>query len=264
MKSGPEPSFYLPGKADGSFLSTRETAGPWSPEAQHGGPPSALLTQALEAQLPGNLVLARVSVDLLGPVPVGPLSVSASELRGGGRVRLLEARLHDEAAGRDCAVARGWAFPRSSSGPGWMMPLPHQPGDGVEWDPPASWSHGYVDAMEWRWIKGSVLDPGPATVWMRPRVDLVPGEPARGLALLMCCVDSASGASAALDPTQWGFMNTDLTVTILREPVGEWVCLDAATTLAPTAVGMAVSDVYDELGLVGHSSQTLLVQPIES
>ena len=48
---------------------------------------------------------------------------------------------------------------------------------------------------------------------------------------LMTCVDSASGVSAALDPGEWGFLNTELTVHVLRPPVGDWVCLDAETTL---------------------------------
>ena len=36
---------------------------------------------------------------------------------------------------------------------------------------------------------------------------------------LMVCVDSASGASAALDITEWQFMNTELTAHLVREPV---------------------------------------------
>ena len=38
-------------------------------------------------------------------------------------------------------------------------------------------------------------------VWMRPKVALVRGEEMTGLQRLMTCVDSASGVSAALDPT---------------------------------------------------------------
>ncbi len=58
---------------------------------------------------------------------------------------------------------------------------------------------------------------------------------------LMACVDSASGVSAALDPAQWAFLNTELTVHVLRPPVGEWVCLDAETTLGGGSVGVAAS-----------------------
>ncbi len=76
---------------------------------------------------------------------------------------------------------------------------------------------------------------------------------------LMTCVDSASGVSAALDPAAWGFLNTELTVHVLRPPVGEWVCLDAGTILGPGSVGVASSSVYDERGLVARSAQALLV-----
>ncbi len=75
------------------------------------------------------------------------------------------------------------------------------------------------------------------------------------------CADSASGASARLDPREWGFLNTELTVHLLRPPVGEWICLDAETTLSTGAVGIATAEIHDELGLVGRSSQALLIRP---
>ena len=91
--------------------------------------------------------------------------------------------------------------------------------------------------------------------------DLVEGEETSPLARLMTCIDSASGASAALDVREWGFLNTELTVHVLREPVGEWVCLDAETHLGPGSVGIATSTAYDDLGPVARSSQALLVVP---
>ncbi len=78
---------------------------------------------------------------------------------------------------------------------------------------------------------------------------------------LLSCVDSASGASAALDPAEWNFMNTDLTVHLLRPVVGEWVCLRAQTALSSGSIGTASSEVYDEHGLVARSAQALLVVP---
>lgn len=38
-------AFFTPLPDDGSYLAADETAGPWSPRHQHGGPPSALLVQ---------------------------------------------------------------------------------------------------------------------------------------------------------------------------------------------------------------------------
>lgn len=261
MKSGAEGSFYLPAGVSDRFESTASTAGPWSSTAQHGGPPAGLLARAIEQRLEPDRVVGRISIDLLGPVPVGPVSVSTSVVRPGRAVSLMTASLYDEAAGRECATARAWVFPRSESGPGLSEPLPHRPADGRPEHVPNSWSRGYLDAVEWLWVKGSMTDGGPATVWMRPLVPLVPGEPLGGIPMLMTCIDSASGISAALDPTEWLFINTDLTVVVLREPVGEWVCIEAETTLTSTSVGIASSTVYDEQGIVARSSQTLLVTP---
>jgi len=255
--------FFVPDGTldDGSerFVPTPSAAGPWSPDAQHGGPPAGLLTRALE-RLPeaADRVVGRLTMELLGPVPVAPLVCSARVLRRGRSVLMAEAVLHDPAAGRDVATARAWLFPRGT-GPAKVGPAPaHGPADGVVKASPATWHPGYVEAVEWRWTAGSVDTLGPGTAWMRAP-ELVEGESTSPLARMMTCVDSASGVSAALDVTQWGFQNTELTVHVLREPVGEWVCVDAETTLGPGSVGVATSTVYDRLGAVARSAQALLV-----
>ena len=142
--------------------------------------------------------------------------------------------------------------------PCWAAGL-HGPADGAPGDLPASWVRGYVDHVTWSWVSGAVPATGAATVWMRPTVPLLPDEPLTGLPMLMTCVDSASGISAALDPATWSFMNTEITVHLLREPVGDWVCVDAETTLGPAATGIATATVHDEVGLVARTTQSLLV-----
>jgi hypothetical protein len=260
MMAGVQP-FYAP---DGPrrFVSTHSTAGPWGPQSQHGGPPAALLTRAMEALDRDGVarVVGRFTMELLGPIPVGPLSVEASVVRPGRTVEMCEATAYDEARGRACARATAWLFPATEDGPAQHPEaLPHTAADGVHKDPPPSWSGGYLDAVEWRWILGAVTEPGPGTVWMRPRVDLVDGEPMTPGQRLMTCVDSASGVSAALDPAAWSFLNTELTVHVLRPPEGDWLCLDAETTLSSGSVGVAVSRVFDARGLVARSAQALLV-----
>jgi hypothetical protein len=253
-------TFYEP-LGDNRFRATEATAGPWSATAQHGGPPAALLARALESlDEVTPRVIGRFTMDLLGPVPVSDLTVSAEVLRPGRTVSLRQAELADE-SGRVLARAQAWTFPEGN-GPGAAGdPLPHGPADGHLEEPPASWARGYLDAMEWLWIEGAVTRPGPATVWMRPRIPLVPGEKMSPIQRLLCCVDSASGASATLDPDTWTFMNTELTVHLLRPVVGDWVCLDATTTISTGSVGLAVSAVYDEQGPVARSAQALLVAP---
>jgi Thioesterase-like superfamily len=203
-------------------------------------------------------VIGRITMELLGPVPVGPLTVTASVVRPGRSVALVEAVLSTE---RPVARARAWLFPTASTEAAVVGPAPeHSPSDGEEHPPPPGWGTGYLESVDWRWVEGAVMQPGPAVVWMRPRVTLLPGEEWSPLQRLMACVDSASGASSVLDPREWGFLNTELTVHVLRPPVGEWVCLDAVTTLSSGSVGLATSSVYDEQGLVARSAQALLIQ----
>lgn len=256
----PVPSFYLSDGPD-RFLPQPTTAGPWGPDSQHGGPPAALLTRSVERLVEGrDLLVGRLTVELLGPVPLSPLRASASVLRAGRSVSMAEATLHDEERGRPCARATAWLFPLAEDGPGEVgPPLPHRPEDGRPHERPESWSGGYLDAVEWRWIAGALEEPGPGVVWMRPAADLVDGEPMSPVQRLMTCVDSASGVSAALDPAAWGFLNTELTVHVLRPPESTWLCLDAETTLGPGRVGVALGAVHDARGLVARSSQALLV-----
>ena len=251
-------------RADGpsTFASTHSTAGPWGAEAQHGGPPAALLVRAVEnlTRDGADRVVGRFTMELLGPVPVGPLRVEATVVRPGRSVEMCEATAYDVTRDRPCAKATAWLFPAHADGPAQdHRPPAHGPTDGVAKDLPPSWSGGYLDAVEWRWISGAVTEPGPGLVWMRPTVPLVEGEAMSPVQRLMTCVDSASGVSAALDPGSWGFLNTELTVHVLRPPRGDWVCLDAVTTLGPGSVGIASSRVYDERGLVARSAQALLV-----
>ncbi len=261
LNDGPVASSFYRSRPDGTFDALPTTGSPWGPDSQHGGPPAALLTRALEA-LPeaAGRVLGRVTLELLGPVPLGPLSVSAQVERAGRSVALVSATLVDVARDRPVARATGWLFPELETGAGEVGPPPSAgPSEGVPHDRPQGWHGGYLDAVEWRWLRGAVGEPGPALVWMHPRPLLVDDEPWTPATLVMACVDSASGASSVLDPASWAFQNTELTVHLLRPPVGEWLCLDARTTLGPGSVGLATSDVYDEQGLVARSAQALLV-----
>ncbi|GAB2873043.1 thioesterase family protein [Nocardioides pacificus] len=243
------------------------TGSPWGTGSQHGGPPAALLGRAVERAVAGTpYAVGRITLELLGPVPTTELEVRAEVLRPGRLVQLIGAELYDVARGRVAAQARAWVFPSATTGAidagasAAGSPLPHGPEDGVRHERPRGWAPGYVDAVDFRWVKGAADQVGPATVWMRTPT-LVEGEAMSPLQRLLACADSASGVSAELDARHWGFQNTELTVHVLRAPVGEWLCLDAHTTLGEGSVAMAQSEIHDQRGLVARSSQALLIQP---
>jgi hypothetical protein len=252
--------FYEP-LGDGRFRSTVHTTGPWSPATQHLGPPSALMVRAME-QLPADapMMIARVTVEILGPVPVAELSVEASVERPGRSVELLSASL--TAGGRVAARARAWRIVRSdtrSVAGDFTEPLAG-PSSGAAMTRPEGWGSGYLDVMEWRTLSGSLGSPGPAVVWGRQGVPLVGDEKPSGLQRLLTVADSGNGVSNRLDPREWLFINSDLTVHVYREPVGEWIALDAVTAVGPDGVGSAFSVLHDLSGPVGRGAQALLIR----
>jgi hypothetical protein len=254
-------AFYQPVGAN-RYRATAHTSGPWSAESQHVGPPSALLVSALERCEPReDATLARVTLEVLGPVPVAELEVTARVARAGRSVELLTAELWDE--GR--AVLRGsaWRIARTDTSEvaGGASDALAPPEEGEPMTIPAGWGSGYLQAVEWRSLRGGMFRGGPAVVWARPLVDVVDGEPTTDLQRLFTVADSASGISARLDIRQWLFINTELSVHLHRQPTGEWVGMDAATTIGPDGVGMAASTLHDRTGPVGRSAQALLVRP---
>lgn len=254
-------SFFEPLGA-GSYRATEATAGPWSPDAEHGGPPSALAARELERHEPTeNTRLARVAVDILRPVPVGVLTARTRLLRPGKRVALLETVL--AAAGQDVLVARGWRIATAESAPVVEIgdPAPDIPADSQAPRFPGGHQEGYLAEIDWRFVSGNFNQPGPCRVWTRPRLPLLPGEDMSPMCRTLLVADSGSGVSMAVDPMRYTFVNVDLTVILNRDPVGAFVLLDARTTMGGTGTGLAETRLADSAGVVGSGLQTLLVAP---
>ncbi len=251
-------SFYVP-LGDGRYRATERTSGPWDPAHQHAGPPSALLLGALERESAREeLVVARVTVEILGPVPIGELVVRTAVERPGRSVELLAGEL--EADGRVVLRARAWRVLRSPVGTEVVAPV-ELPEDEDVPPPMLGESFGYAHAVEWRWVRGGWTDRGPATVWTRMRIPLVEGEEPSPRQRVMVVADSGNGASNVLDWARYLFINTELTVHFAREPVGEWVLLDASTQIAEGGAGLASSVLSDRSGPVARGAQALLVAP---
>lgn len=256
-------ALYIP---DGDGLQpTGLTRGPWDPQAQHAGPPAALLARAISrASAITDGQTARLSFDILRPVPLDRLTVSVRTLRPGRRVEQLDAAL----AGDDGTVfmrATAWRVRTAS------VDLPAD-AEHVEPPPPGP-EHGvpgrfgfwrdevaYHRALEWSFVEGGFEDPGPATVWTRLKVPLVDGEEPAPLERLLVMADAASGVSAVLDWERWMFINVDLGIHLRRPPEGDWMAMAARTSLGSAGAGLCLGRLYDSAGLVGFSTQSLLVE----
>ena len=250
-------SFYEPA-GDGRFASTPHTRGPWDPAFQHAGPPAALLGRALERCEPRDgFVLARLTFEILRPVPVAAVAVAARLVRPGRSVELLEGEL--SADGQPVMTVRAWrVLAATAPTVAGEPPLPPRPAEATP-PPPELESFGYGKAVELRFAAGGWNEPGPATVWTRMRVPLLPDEPPTGLQRVLAVADSGNGVSAVLPLGEWLFINPELTVHLRREPRGEWICLDAETAIAHGGAGLARSTLSDDDGVVAHGSQSLFV-----
>jgi Thioesterase-like superfamily len=251
-------AFYLP-LPSGDFRATEHTVGPWAETEQHAGPPAALLVRALESLVPSEGHLARVSVDLLGAVPIADMTIRSRVVRPGRSVQLAEAEL--TVGGRVVARATGWWHRHTDTAVvtnGALAPPPFPDGHRRDEHP---WPGGYLRAIDWRWVHGGLADEGPATVWCRMRMPLVDGEAPTAIQRVFVIADSGNGISAVLSPQQWLFVNTELTVHLFRPPTGEWIGMDAQTTLGPAGAGLAASRLYDSSGQVGRGAQALIVRP---
>jgi hypothetical protein len=249
--------------AGDGFVATELTRGPWDPGAQHAGPLSALLGREIE-RIGGDdgFQVARVTFEILRPVPIGPVRVEAEVVRPGRSVQMIEATLSGEEG--ELMKARAW---RIRSGeieiPDDVASTPEPPpGPETGGEPEffeTAQSVGYHTAMEWRSVKGGFREPGPATVWMRMGCQLVAGEEPTPLQRTLVAADVGNGISAVLDWRRYLFINVDLSVHLERMPEGEWVCVDAVTLPQPNGIGTAESVLSDERGRIGRAAQALLI-----
>ena len=250
-----------------AYRSTAATQSPWDLDFQHGGPPAALLAKAVEESVGDDpMVIGKVEVDFLAPIPQGDATIAVDVLRPGRRVRQVQASL--SFGGRVSVLARAWLFgvqdgltERVGTDVAGLPALPGpQPQHYFEGVAP-SW--GYGRAIEWRFADGvsGFGAAGAARVWTRVRLPLVAGEPITDLERLLVVSDSTNGLSAALPFDRWLFVPPSLTVAVLRPPSGEWFHVDARSSIEGQGTGLARSVIADQDGLCAEVLQPLLVAP---
>lgn len=251
-------AMYLP-LGSGRYRATEHTQGPWDPRQQHLGPVTALLVHEIE-RTPG-LSLSKLAVDVFAPVPLADVEVRTEVIKDGKRVQCLGASI--SAGGRELVRATAWRIRESPTEATALAPMPAEvppltPRDATSW---LAQGFGYGMAMDWRFVEGSPTEVGPAIAWGRVKVALVEGEEITPLERLAIFADSGNGISYALDFEDYLFANVDLSIALLRAPVGEWICMDATTTIGPSGRGLTRTTLFDQSGEVGSSTQMLYVAP---
>jgi hypothetical protein len=249
-------------RVDGNSVEVSpNAAGPWDPRMQHGSAPTALAVWAAEAlPTPVPMRIARVSIDLMRPVPLQPLTLHSEVLRQGRKIQLCAIRL----AADGVVVAAASVLKmrvQAQSLPPEIADLPVElPAPQDSREDPAQFSNSpFVTGMSLRSARGQFGVPGPGAIWYRVERPLVEGFGVSQAMRAVIAADFCNGTSAALDFRKWTFLNADLTVNMAREPVGEWILVDAESWIGPDGAGLAMARLADEHGYFGRAVQSLVV-----
>ncbi|HEY7641064.1 MAG TPA: thioesterase family protein [Steroidobacteraceae bacterium] len=246
-------------------FATQFTAGPWDPGLQHGGAPTALIAWAAE-RIPTRepMQVVRITVDLLRPVPIAALQLRAEVVREGRKIQLCAVTLLHE----DVVVVRATvlkirrlelSLPPTAIEEKIALPGPEagQPAD----VPNTDTSNAFIRGMTMRVVQGQFRQPGPAAIWFRPDRPLFADEVATPLQRVAMVADFCNGVSTVLEWGKWTFINGDLTISLARMPVGEWLLLDAQSWLGDGGTGIAFAKLGDRRGYFGRAVQSLVIEP---
>ena len=170
-------------RVDGNRIETSpHAAGPWDASMQHGSAPAALVVWAAEAiPTPSPMQIVRVSIDLMRPVPVAPLTLETEVLREGRKIQLCAVRL----LANGVVVVRATvlkiridspALPAEIADPPIDVPPPDQ---GAPMEPQFS-GNPFVTGLSVSAVRGGFLQLGPGAIWYRMNRPIVEGAGCRG------------------------------------------------------------------------------------
>lgn len=238
-------------------------AGPWDPSLQHGAAPCALIGWVAENTTTGSpMQVARMTIDLLRPVPIAPLDIRTEVLRQGRKIQLSCIRLLAD----DIEVVRASVLkvrigqvelPETATEQPTELPPPE-----AGRDPRVSriQAKGFLTGVSVRQVAGEPFGRGPAAAWFRADRPIIGHLPMSPLMRAAIASDFCNGVSAVLDPEHWTYINADTTLSLARMPVGEWILLDARTWPGNTGVGIAFARLADRCGYFGRATQTVLLE----
>ncbi len=247
---------------DNRVLVSPDAAGPWDPRMQHGSAPASLAVWAAERiPTPVKMRVVRATIDLMRPVPLSPLTLQTQVLREGRKIQLCAVRLLAE----DALVVAATVLKIKAQ----SQPLPaglgggkvELPGPAESREDPAKFSNSpFVTGMSLRAARGRFGVPGRSAIWYRVDRPLIEGFSVSQAMRAVVAADFANGTSAALDFREWTFLNADLTVSMAREPTGEWILLDGESWIGPDGAGLAMARLADEQGYFGRAVQSLVIE----
>lgn len=249
------------------FVASEYSRGPWDPNALHGGPVAALCATAVQDHLDATSppFLARLTVELFRPVPLGVLSLRTVTRRPGRTVAWIDVTVVDRDE-REVAAAHA-LFTHRVDPPLPIGPHgePRVPGlahpDSLGDDQIGNLVDvGFWSANDFRMAAGDWLSAGPGAAWLRLRVPVIAGEVPTPFARLAAAADFGSGLGNPVRATTTSTINAEITIHAHRLLEGEWVGLESMSWAYAIGNGMCETRLFDTRGPVGRAVQALVVR----
>lgn len=237
------------------FTPRKPSRSPWNRDATNGVAVAGLLMHLAETvESPAPMVPAHVTIDILRPVPYRALPSRAIVTRPGKKIQMVESYLLDG----DEPVARARVL-RVREAPSPMLEAPlHLPPPEAASDQPFMHEASPMAAL----IETRLVGPrglGFGATWARFRSDLAPGIPIDGVVAAAMVSDFGNGLARVVDRREWSFANVDISLHMVRRPVGEWLLIDGDGQLQGLGVGLSNMRLADRAGTFGRAHQTMFI-----
>lgn len=256
-----DPAFFR--DVAGLIIGNDAARGPWTADACHAGPVTAVIVRAVEHALPDKQ-LARITVTYRRPVPITGFRVTA-QIAGQGRTGGTATATLTDADGKVCATAKSLhlATAEIDELPTATIPAPDfaeaERGDFPVQTP----LHGlpfFNSGIEVAFPPGERAGTGPTTMWMRT-IPIIEGEAPSPFESLCPLADCGNGISANTSLDKASFANPDVTIAVFRLPESDWLASTSVSFWEPTGIGLSQAQLFDTRGAIGYALQTLMIRP---
>lgn len=255
-------AYYVPLGA-GSYRPTILVQGAWREDEQHMSVVTGLLAHELERhELREGMVISRISIEILGQIPLQETHVAVQTIRPGRTIELLEATV--TIGDRVILRARAWRLATQDTSDVGGVELGAMPPvqDCEPYDGAAEWQGAFLATLEYRRASGG--RDGRRQVWARTGTPLLEGEQVSPLATYLMLVDLANGIATRVRPSTLLYPNVELSIHLLRTPAPEWVGLDTSVSFGSNGIGLTSTTLNDLHGPVGRAEQSLTVRHLPS
>ena len=244
-----------------TFLPTAHTGGAWNVKEQHIAPVVGLLTHMLECNCTKRahgFVIGRLSFDILGTLPLEPISIEIQTLRSGRTIELIEGTVYHNQ--RPALRARAWLIkPHNTHNLAGTSLLPIPSLDQMPiWEPSTIWAGDFIKSIEIRRVQHQ---PGRAAYWGKAKQSVLEDEQVSALAQAACLFDIPNGMTVRANPHEIAFPNLDVTVHLFSMPTGEWLGFDTSVSFGNNGLGVNCTILHDQHGPIGTVTQILTIRP---